>query len=349
MQYILNLILKVVYHIVSLFEQFFNNKNKAAPVSVNYHFSRVCNYQCKFCFHTETNKFMLPLERAKKGLKILADAGMKKINFAGGEPFLQPKHLGELIRYCKDELSLESVSIVSNASKLKDEWFEKFGEYVDVLAVSLDSFDEKTNIAIGRTPKNVKQSEDSSDKKTNVHVENARKAAQLCSKHGIKFKINTVVCRYNLDEDMTEMIQELNPIRWKVFQVLRLEGENYGESSKRDVVPLEITSEEFKDFLRRHQTFLDSKVLVPEDNDTMKNSYLVLDEEMRFLDSSNGGKVPSESLLDVGVKKAMEGSGFDNIKFVHRGGKYDWQRDNNTQASTTTITTCGSLPTEYNW
>jgi len=39
--------------------------------------------------------------------------------------------------------------------------------------------------------------------------------------------------------------------------------------------------------------------LVPENNDMMKNSYLVLDEYMRFLDSSSGGKEPSESILGV--------------------------------------------------
>ena len=48
----------------------------------------------------------------------LANAGMKKINFAGGEPFLikKGKYLGELVKFCKEDLCLESVSIVTNGS-----------------------------------------------------------------------------------------------------------------------------------------------------------------------------------------------------------------------------------------
>jgi hypothetical protein len=37
---------------------------------------------------------------------MLVDSGMEKINFSGGEPFLHQggKYLGELVRYCKEDL-----------------------------------------------------------------------------------------------------------------------------------------------------------------------------------------------------------------------------------------------------
>ena len=71
--------------------------------SVNYFFTRTCNYNCGFCFHTATSSFNLPLEEAFKGLGSLKDAGMDKINFAGGEPFIidRGKHVGELVKFCK--------------------------------------------------------------------------------------------------------------------------------------------------------------------------------------------------------------------------------------------------------
>ncbi|XP_023583998.1 S-adenosylmethionine-dependent nucleotide dehydratase RSAD2 [Trichechus manatus latirostris] len=49
------------------------------PTSVNYHFTRQCNYKCGFCFHTATTSFVLPLEEAKRGLLLLKDAGKPKM------------------------------------------------------------------------------------------------------------------------------------------------------------------------------------------------------------------------------------------------------------------------------
>ena len=94
------------------------------PVSVNYFITRTCNYKCGFCFQTAKNSYILPIEEAKRGLLLLHEAGMKKINFAGGEPFIPDSghFLGHLVRYCKEELHLESVSIISNGSKITEEW-----------------------------------------------------------------------------------------------------------------------------------------------------------------------------------------------------------------------------------
>ena len=82
---------------------------------------------------------------------------------------------------------MESVTIVSNASKLREKWFEKYGQYIDVLAVSIDSCDNETNIKIGRGRPGA----------TIPHVENIRNAASLCREYGIKFKIYSVVNSFN--------------------------------------------------------------------------------------------------------------------------------------------------------
>ena len=79
---------------------------------------------------------------------MLKDAGMEKINFSGGEPFLHKrgKFLGELVKFCKQEISVPSVSIISNGSLITERWMAEFGEYVDILGVSCDSFDENVSI-----------------------------------------------------------------------------------------------------------------------------------------------------------------------------------------------------------
>ena len=66
--------------------------------------------------------------------------------------------------------------------------------------------------------------------------------------------------------------------------------------------------------------------MVEESNEKMRNSYLIMDEYMRFLDNSQGRKDPSKSILDVGVKAAINNSGFDEKMFLKRGGKYKWSK-----------------------
>ncbi|NXI46972.1 RSAD2 protein, partial [Galbula dea] len=283
------------------------------PTSVNYHFTRQCNYKCGFCFHTAKTSFVLPLEEAKRGLAMLKEAGMEKINFSGGEPFLQDRgeFVGKLVQFCKQELKLPSVSIVSNGSLIRERWFQKYGEYLDILAVSCDSFNEDVNVLIGR----------GQGKKN--HVENLHKLRQWCREYAVAFKINSVINRFNVEEDMNEQINALNPVRWKVFQCLLIEGENCGEDALREAEKFVISDEEFEQFLDRHK---DVSCLVPESNQKMRDSYLILDEYMRFLNCRNGRKEPSKSILDVGVEAAIKFSGFDEKMFLKRGGKYVWSK-----------------------
>ena len=41
-------------------------------------------------------------------------------------------------------------------------------------------------------------------------------------------KLNTVVNAMNLDDDMSELVLKLRPDRWKIFQVLPVDGQNDG-------------------------------------------------------------------------------------------------------------------------
>ncbi|XP_075840235.1 S-adenosylmethionine-dependent nucleotide dehydratase RSAD2 [Microtus pennsylvanicus] len=290
-----------------------NDSQPTVPVSVNYHFTRQCNYKCGFCFHTAKTSFVMPLEEAKRGLLLLKQAGMEKINFSGGEPFLQDRgeYVGKLVRFCKEELALPSVSIVSNGSLIREKWFRDYGDYLDILAISCDSFNEDVNVLIGR----------GQGKKN--HVENLQKLRKWCRDYKVAFKINSVINRFNVDEDMNEHIKALNPVRWKVFQCLLIEGENSGEAALREAERFLISNEEFEAFLERHQ---EVSCLVPESNQKMKDSYLILDEYMRFLNCTGGRKDPSKSILDVGVEEAIKFSGFDEKMFLKRGGKYVWSK-----------------------
>ena len=186
------------------------------------------------------------------------------------------KYLGEMVRYCKEDLEVESVTVVTNGSKVTEDWMEEFGYYLDIMAVSVDSFNSEVNDKIGRR-----------SKAKNNHLESLKTVKNWCQAHGVLFKMNTVVNRYNFQEDMQEEVKKLDPIRWKVFQCLPIDAENMGEGALRQVEEFLIIDSEWQQFLDTHGSI---KCLVPENNDAMRNSYLILDEYMRLVTGKAVGK-----------------------------------------------------------
>ena len=71
---------------------------------------------------------------------------------AGGEPFIvnRGNFVGKCVQFCKDDLGIESVTIVSNGSLISPKWFQKYGKWLDILAISCDSFNPETLRKIGR-------------------------------------------------------------------------------------------------------------------------------------------------------------------------------------------------------
>ena len=141
------------------------------------------------------------MAEAKRGLDMLAQAGMKKINFSGGEPFLiQGGHyLGEMVRYCKEDLDIESVTVVSNGSKVTESWMAEYGYYLDIMAISVDSFDQEVNEKIGRR----------SGTKSS-HLLSLQAVRSWCREFSVLLKLNTVVNKHNYSEDMTEQIRSVS-------------------------------------------------------------------------------------------------------------------------------------------
>lgn len=332
------------------------NKNKQNKLrSINYHFLRECNFSCKYCFHVDKNSSenvktnILSINQMKKLLTLLKKAGCEKINFSGGEPFLKAKQLGIIVQFSKQDLGLKT-GIISNGSLIKQEWFEKYGQYLDWLGISMDSFQEQILKNIGRNSMN---------KKPSVMFEQLMQIKLWCQMYKIRFKINTVVSIFNKDEDMNAQIQLLKPERWKVFQALAIDGENlnnhnkntnkrdsltgdiiydqylifiadnYNNKNQRGSLTGEISHKEYLQFIQKHS----SCHPIVKSNDIIKNSYIIVDEKGRFLDNSTvlnpkndlsrctGTKVPSKSILEVNdALKAFQNTVFDHTSFQKRLG-----------------------------
>ena len=100
------------------------------------------------------------------------------------------------MRYCKEELSLKSVTIVTNGSKVTQHWMEEYGYYVDYIAVSVDSFIPEVNEKIGRREK----------VKTN-HLDSLRRVKSWCDMYNVLFKMNTV--SYHVRFPRTKVLNKL--------------------------------------------------------------------------------------------------------------------------------------------
>ena len=293
------------------------NKNQIIP-SVNFHLWEPCNMRCNFCFATfqDVKQSILPAGHLSKEESIqvvqkLANFGFQKITFAGGEPTLCP-WLPELIKTAKQ--SGMTTMIVTNGSKLSDSFLQVNQNHLDWIAISIDSLNSKTNLAIGRAISGKKP----------LTVEYYKSLAEKVKLYGYGLKINTVVNSKNCNEDMNEFIRFAKPKRWKVLQALPITGQN-----DNSIAELEISENYFYSFVDKHQELADITNLIPETNAQIKGSYAMIDPAGRFFDNAAGSHNYSEPILEVGVAKALEGVNYDFQKFASRGGVYNWKIEKN--------------------
>ena len=288
------------------------NTTRAIP-SVNYHLWKPCNMRCGFCFATFQD---IPTEVLPKGhlgrdgslsvVELLAGAGFRKINFAGGEPTLCP-WLPELIKLAKG-LGLVT-SVVTNGSLVTSEWLDDIGEALDWAAISIDSLDSNTLVRTGRATA-------SGPLSPKDYLDTIR----LLRERDIRVKINTVVTRDNLDEDLTGFIVAACPERWKLLQVLPVRGQNDQLVSSYVISP-----KEFDEYVRLARSVEPSGIkVVAESNDLMTGSYAMVDPAGRFFDNTRGKHVYSHPIIEVGADAAFQEVAVDTGKFIARGGLYDW-------------------------
>jgi len=274
------------------------NHNRS-PISVNFHVWAKCNYHCRFCFaRFKDCKNYLSKEETFKIIEDLYTFGVRKINFAGGEPTLCP-YLSELLKYSK-KLGLIT-SIISNGSGVTENFILNNHKDIDWLGLSIDSGSESTQLELGRGK--------------GKHVSNIIKKVKFIKKHPLKLKINSVITALNYKENMGKLLEILKPDRWKVFQVLPIKNENC-----EYVSDLLISRKQFEFFIKRHKKYNP----IVENNNLMINSYVMIDPRGRFFQNSSKSYSFSQPILKVGIKTAFKEIHWNYLKFVERNGVYGW-------------------------
>lgn len=281
--------------------------------SVNYHLWKPCNMACKFCFATfqDINQSILTKghlgrDESLSVVESLAGAGFRKINFAGGEPTLCPWLPGLIAR--AKELNL-TTSVVTNGSRISAKWLDGISESLDWTALSIDSVSQDTLSRIGRATRSGPMSAD-----------DYLQVIDILKQHRVRVKINTVISRANLHESLADFIIQARPERWKLLQVLPVQGQN-----DADVDKCLITAAEFDSFVKANRRVEDYGIaVVPESNDIMTGSYVMVDPAGRFFDNVAGIHTYSRPILEAGVEEALREVSVDAGKFLSRSGMYDW-------------------------
>ena len=283
------------------------------PPSVNFHLWQPCNMRCHFCFAVfdDVVKDRLPKGHLAEAecitmTRILAQH-FSKVTFVGGEPTLCP-WLDKLIEVAHEEGA--TTMLVTNGSRLNRGWLESVKGRLDWVTLSIDSASPATHLRLGRAVRGQHPLE------PGHYLE----VAGMLRESRIRFKVNTVVTALNADEDMAPFIRQLRPERWKIFQVLPVDGQNDGK-----VEPLLLSDVRFQAFVERHRMVEgDGIVLVPEDNEDMTGSYAMVDPAGRFFDNTQGRYRYSRPILEVGPNEAWSDVRFELGRFLSRGGDYEW-------------------------
>ena len=279
--------------------------------TVNYHLWKSCNMSCGFCFAIfldlpPQDATYLPQDDSIRLITLIAEAGFLKINFAGGEPTLCP-WLPEMIRHAKS-LGL-TTSVVTNGSRITEAWLDNLAGSLNILAISIDSVDAESQRKIGRTVKG----------KSPMTEADYLSIGESAKARGIRLKVNTVVNRHNVAEDFRPFIRAIAPERWKIFQVLPVTGQNDLHFDE-----FAITRDEFDLYVDRNRSIArDGIRVVPENNEAMTGSYLMIDPQGCFFDNTKGEHAYSSPILTVGVQQASAEVEVFPERFIARGGLYD--------------------------
>ena len=199
--------------------------------------------------------------------------------------------------------------MVSNGSGVNDAWLDGLAGSLDILAISIDSKDADILRKIGRV---VNGKAPMSEADYLVIGEGVRA-------RGIRLKVNTVVNHYNVGEDFRSFISAMKPERWKIFQALPVVGQN-----DLRFYEFAINQDEFERYVERNRSVeRDGVKVVPENNELMTGSYLMIDPMGRFFDDTKGEHTYSRPILEVGVERALQDINVYPERFIERGGLYD--------------------------
>lgn len=275
------------------------------PNVINFHITDKCNYHCRYCFASFSCPD-LPLNEAKRVIDSIAvyfaeyNITDGRINIAGGEPSIYP-HLDAIIDYIYQKGI--RISIISNGSHLSPARVARWRGKVEMIGLSIDAASENACKRIGRCQGNSKPQS----------LAQLTEIADAIHGSGIRLKINTVVSKLNLDEDMLSVYRMLKPDKIKMLCVHISKG--MMRNGEGDFVP---SDDEYREFVRKNRYDEDGCNLVIEKSGYMENSYFMIDPQGEVVLNEHGTAKSYGNCRQIPLCKIAENLPIDPAKFYAR-------------------------------
>jgi cyclic pyranopterin phosphate synthase len=155
-----------------------------------------CNLRCSYCMSEEHECSPAPEHTLNTGdiellIRILAETGVKKVRFTGGEPLLR-NDIAELVRSAKQTKGIENVSLTTNGVLLHKHLDTLLGAGLDALNLSIDTLDRERYKAITRR---------------DLFVQVKANLEALLASKAIPVKLNVVMMRGVNSDEIAEFME----------------------------------------------------------------------------------------------------------------------------------------------
>ena len=170
-----------------------------------------CNLRCIYCmpsdveFRDEYVNDTLSTEDYKFIIKSMANSGITKLRFTGGEPTLHPG-LNELIWFAKNECNINDIAITTNGLNLAQIAPTLKANGLNKVNISIDSLKVYKYKSITR----------------GGDLTQVLDGINVCLKKGIKVKINCVAIKGFNDDEISDFIELIryNPIDVRFIELM---------------------------------------------------------------------------------------------------------------------------------
>ena len=235
-----------------------------------------CNLDCRFC-HRFLNIDNLNYEENKKILNKIINDGITDITWNGGEAMLYPR-FQELLKTAK-EAGIKN-KLITNGILLPKNY--KILDYIDSLAISIDTINDEINDKMQRTKEQFKAAKNVLEYTQNLNLE---------------LHVNTVISKKNINKinELGEFLNNYNIDKWKFYKFMPLR-----ETAKKNRKEFDISNREFNNI----------KINLKKFNNIKNFEYKTLkDIEENFIILANGDIIKTTNGKDIKMGNAL----YDNV------------------------------------